>query len=59
MPVLRYLKARFAERSTYLLIGTGIAAASTLPWPWSLASVIVATVAALVPDGHPLKGGGE
>lgn len=59
MPLLQYLKARLSERSTYMLIGAGIAAASALPWPWSVASVVVATIAALVPDGHPLKGGEE
>lgn len=52
---ISYTKARLEERSTWLLIGTGIAAASALPWPWSLASVIVATIAALVPDGTLTK----
>lgn len=49
--MIRYLKARLEERSTWLLIGTGIAAASALPWPWSIGSMVVATIAALVPDG--------
>jgi hypothetical protein len=51
MTLLRYLRARLNERSSWLLIGTAIAAASALPWPWSLASVIVGVIAALVPDG--------
>jgi hypothetical protein len=46
-----YLRARIEERSTWLLIGTSVAAAAALPWPWSLVSVIVGVIAALVPDG--------
>lgn len=50
MPILRYLKARLGERSTWLLIGAGIAGAAALVWPWSLVAAIVAVIAALVPD---------
>jgi hypothetical protein len=50
MTVLRYLKARLNERSTWLLIGSGIGTAALLPWPWSIVSAIVHTAAALVPD---------
>lgn len=49
-----YIKARLSERSTYLLIGAAITAAAALPWPWSLVSAIVGTIAAFTPDG-PLK----
>lgn len=49
--MIQYLKARLDERSTWLLIGAGITAAAALAWPWSLVSVIVATIGALVPDG--------
>lgn len=52
--MIAYLKARLEERSTWMLIGAGIAAASALPWPWSIASVVVASIAALVPDGTVL-----
>lgn len=50
MKVLSYLKARLGERSTWLLIGAGIAGAAALVWPWSLVAAIVAVIAALVPD---------
>ena len=46
-----YLRARLDERSTWLLIGAGVTAAAALEWPWSLVSVIVAVIGALVPDG--------
>ena len=51
MKALRYLKARLNERSTWLLIGSGIGTAALLPWPWSIVSAVVHTAAALVPDG--------
>lgn len=52
--MLRYLRNRLNEKSTWLLFGGAIAAASALPWPWSLASCVVGVIAALVPDG-PVK----
>ncbi len=48
---LQYIKARLSERSTLLLIGSGIGTASMLPWPWSVVSAVVHVAAALVPDG--------
>lgn len=54
MRLLSYLKARANERSTWMLIGAAIAAASALPMPWAAASLVVGLVAALVPDG-PVK----
>jgi len=51
MTLLRFLKARLGERSTWLLIGSGIGTAALLPWPWSIVSAVVHTAAALVPDG--------
>lgn len=54
MKFLAFVRKRLNERSTWLLIGTGIAAASALPWPWSLASFVTAVIAALLPDG-PVK----
>jgi hypothetical protein len=55
---IAFIRSRLNERSTWLLIGTGIAGASALPWPWSLASCVVAVIAALLPDG-PVTGGNE
>jgi hypothetical protein len=45
-----YLRSRLDERSTWLMIGAGVTAAAALDWPWSLVSVIVAAIGALVPD---------
>lgn len=50
MKAIRYLKARLGERSTLLLIGSGIGTAAMLEWPWSLVSAVVHIAAALVPD---------
>lgn len=52
MSTLRYVKARLGERSTWLLIGSGVGTAALLPLPWSVVSAIVHTIAALVPDGN-------
>ena len=52
MKILTYLKACLGERSTWLLIGAGIAGAAALVWPWSLVAAIVAVIAALVPDNE-------
>jgi hypothetical protein len=51
MKALQYIKARLSERSTWLLIGSGVGTAALLPMPWSVVSAVVHTVAALVPDG--------
>lgn len=50
MKAVQYIKARLSERSTWLLIGSGIGTAALLPWPWSIVSALVHTAAALVPD---------
>lgn len=52
---MQYLKDRLNERSTYMLIAAGIAAASALPGPWSYVSFGVSLVAAFVPDGAVTK----
>lgn len=53
--MIGFLKARLSERSTWLLIGTGLAGASMLPVPWSYMSATVGVIAALVPDGKVKK----
>jgi hypothetical protein len=53
---ISYLRARLNERSTWIAIGASVGVAAALKWPWSLVSVIVGTIAALVPDG-PAKPG--
>lgn len=59
MAILSYLKARLNERSTWLLIGSGVAGAAALPAPWSYVAVAVAAIAALVPDGAVKPGSGQ
>ena len=49
--MISFFRERLNERSTWLLIGAGVAAASELREPWSIVSVVVAVVAALIPDG--------
>jgi hypothetical protein len=49
--MIAFIKARLSERSTWLLIGTSVAAASALVAPWSYVSMAVGAVAALIPDG--------
>jgi hypothetical protein len=50
--MIGFIKARLSERSTWLLIGAGVTAASTLPEPWSYVSMAVGVIAALIPDGQ-------
>lgn len=59
MKILSYIKARLGERSTWLLIGAGVAGAAALVWPWSLVAAVVAVVGALVPDSKVKKDGEE
>ena len=56
---IAYLRKRLNERSTWLLIGAGIAGAAALVWPWSLVAAIVAVIGALVPDGAVNEPKGE
>lgn len=49
--IFAYIKARINERSTWLLIGGSVAAASALPAPWSYVSMGVGVIAAFTPDG--------
>lgn len=53
--MLKYLRARLAERTTWAAIGAGVTAAALLPWPWSLVAAIIATIGALTPIA-PQKG---
>ena len=51
MNLLRYLKNRLDERSTWMLMSAGIAGAAALSQPWSYVSAAMGVIAALVPDG--------
>lgn len=44
MRAIRYIRARLNERSTWLLIGTGIAGAAPLASPWSYVAAVVEKV---------------
>lgn len=59
MKAIEYIKRRLNERSTWLLIGAGIAGAAALVWPWSAIAAVVAVIGALVPDGGVKPGEGE
>jgi hypothetical protein len=52
--MLTFLRNRLNERSTWMLISAGIAAAAPLTAPWSYVAFGVGVIAALVPDG-PVK----
>ena len=56
--MIAYLRKRLNERSTWMLIGAGVAGAAALVWPWSLIAAGVAVIGALVPDGD-VKNEGE
>lgn len=47
---IAFIKGRLSEKSTYVFLGAGIAAASALPAPWSYLSMATSVVAAMVPD---------
>ena len=46
--MIGFIKARLSERSTWLLIGAGVTAASALPEPWSYVSMAVGAIAAMI-----------
>ena len=46
-----YVKNRLAERSFWLQCGAAIIPAVALPMPYRAISIVVAVMAALVPDG--------
>jgi len=49
MKILSYLKARFAERSTWLGVGVAITGGSALAYPFSWLCVGAGVIALLVP----------
>jgi hypothetical protein len=50
--MIAHVKQRLNERSTWIAIGGGVAAAATLATPWSYLAFVIGVVAALVPDGQ-------
>ncbi|HWU03185.1 MAG TPA: hypothetical protein VN222_10635 [Novosphingobium sp.] len=51
LPVLRGLRARLNERSTYLFITAGMGSVTVLPGPFNWIGFALLLVAAFVPDG--------
>ena len=49
MAWIRYIKARFNEKSTWMGIGTAVAGAAALAVPYSWIVICVGTIAILVP----------
>lgn len=49
MKAIGYIKARLAERSTWLGIGVAITGASALEAPWSYTFMAVGVIGCLVP----------
>lgn len=45
-----FIKGRLQEKSTYVFLGAGVAAASALPAPWSYISMSLSVVASMLPD---------
>lgn len=50
MKALVYIKARMAERSTWLSIGIGVTGAAALVAPWSYVFIAVAVIGTIVPN---------
>jgi hypothetical protein len=50
LAVIRYIKARLAERGTWASIGAGVTGAAALSPPWDYVFVAVALVGVLVPS---------
>jgi len=51
LATIRYIKARFNERSTWLAVSTGAVAGAALEQPWSYVAAVAAFMAAMLPDG--------
>lgn len=50
MSVLRFLKRRLGEKSTYAAIGVGIAGGAALSPPYSWLFIAVGVIGALIPE---------
>jgi hypothetical protein len=50
--MIRYLKCRLKERSTWIDIGIAVSAAAMLPAPYSYLFIAIGVIGALVPDGR-------
>lgn len=48
-----WLRARFGERSTYLALAQGLAAAAAAPWPFNFMLFLGSIVAAAIADRQP------
>ena len=48
--LIRYVKARLLEKSTWLGISAGVSAAALLSPPWSYVTISVAVIMAILPS---------
>ena len=51
--LIRYVKARLLEKSTWLGISAGVAAAAALSPPWSYVTIAIAAIMAILPTSTP------
>ena len=54
LKIFKYLKARFQERSTYMLLVASLGTVASLPRPFNWIGFTALAIAALTPDG-PVK----
>jgi len=48
--VLRFIKQRLSERSTWAGISAGISGAAMLPYPWSAVVAVIGAAMAIMPE---------
>ena len=53
--ILRYVKARASERSTWLFLSASVSAAALLPEPWSYVVAAIGAVASMLPEPADAK----
>lgn len=51
--LIRYIKARLLEKSTWVGISGGVAAAAALSPPWSFVTIAIAAIMAILPTSSP------
>ncbi len=48
--MIRYLKQRLEERTTWAAIGIGVTAAAAISWPWNVLLALTAVIGVLTPS---------
>lgn len=57
--MIRYLRKRLGERTTWAAIGVAVPAAAMLASPWSYISIAIAAIVALLPSPTAGVGGND